>query len=114
MSDLTNRRGRNVFYNSAPWSKFRAWYLALHPLCAECERRGFWIPAVHVDHIEPLAKAPERPLDETNVQGLCKSCHSAKTRAEATGGTASHWSDGACGIDGLPLSPQHPWNRDRE
>lgn len=55
-----------------------------HPLCAECERRGWPVPGAVVDHIVPVLDAPERRLDETNLQALCASCHNRwKRRLEA-------------------------------
>ena len=44
-----------------------------------------FVPAVHVDHIVPVAVAPERAFDDTNFQGLCLSCHSSKTLRERKG-----------------------------
>jgi 5-methylcytosine-specific restriction protein A len=111
--NLSDRRGRNVFYNSRAWRSLRDWYLRQNPLCVECQRRGFLVPAVHLNHVVPLALAPERALDPTNIEGLCKSCHAGKTREEQTGRKSRHWSDGRVGLDGLPLSPTHPWNRER-
>ena len=105
---------RNRFYNRAAWKKLRAWFLAQRPKCAECEKRGYQVPAEHCDHIIPLADAPERALDPSNVQGLCRRCHSAKTNVERTGCAFRHWSAGRVGVDGIPLDPEHPWNLERD
>ena len=59
----------------------RRWFLARHPLCAHCLKRGFTTPATEVDHIKPLRQGGAR-LDQTNLQSLCKPCHSRKTRQE--------------------------------
>jgi 5-methylcytosine-specific restriction endonuclease McrA len=60
------------------WRKLRAAHLAKHPWCRRCGAK-----AIEVDHIEPRRLAPERRLDPTNLQSLCKSCHSgAKQREE--------------------------------
>lgn len=37
---------------------------------------------LEVDHIEPVRTAPKRAFDPANLQCLCSSCHSKKTRAE--------------------------------
>lgn len=44
------------------------------------------MPASHVDHITPLTGATDATrLDQTAVQSLCRSCHSAKTAREDRG-----------------------------
>ncbi|MDO9711988.1 HNH endonuclease [Paracraurococcus lichenis] len=67
------------------WQKLRAAHLALHPLCEHCLLEGKLIEANEVDHIEPVKAAPHRRLDPTNLQSLCKPCHSRKTAAENAG-----------------------------
>jgi len=57
------------------WGKLRARYLAANPFCAKC---GY--DATEVDHKVPLARGGTN--DEENLQALCKSCHSKKTRSE--------------------------------
>ncbi|MFD1341459.1 HNH endonuclease [Litorisediminicola beolgyonensis] len=60
------------------WRKLRARHLANYPACVRCGK-----PATDVDHIIPRRLAPERRLDPTNLQSLCKSHHSgAKQREE--------------------------------
>lgn len=63
------------------WVKLRKIKLHQDPLCAECLRRGKTASANEVDHIVPLRSGGER-LDMANLQSLCKSCHSRKTRYE--------------------------------
>ena len=60
----------------------RARFLAANPLCAECGRGGVVKAAVELDHIEPVADAPDRFWDQENWQGLCEKCHTAKTAGE--------------------------------
>lgn len=55
------------------WRLFRAQYLREHPTCKRCGQ-----PATEVDHIIRLRVAPHRKFDRTNLQALCKSCHSRK------------------------------------
>ena len=62
----------------ADWRKLRAAHLSAHPRCIRCGKQ-----AVEVDHIIPRSVAPERRRDPTNLQSLCKPCHSgAKQREE--------------------------------
>ena len=46
--------------------------------CVQCGTRV----GLEVDHIQPVRDCPERAFDLTNLQALCKRCHSAKTRKE--------------------------------
>ncbi len=64
----------------ADWRKLRAEHLKRHPNCAIC---GVREESMEVDHIVPRRVAPERRLDPTNLQTLCKFHHSgAKQRQE--------------------------------
>ena len=71
------------------WRKFRAMWMAEHPLCAG-HPAGYRCGAVgeEVDHITPLSQYPESQregarYDERNVQTLCKPCHRRKTAEES-------------------------------
>jgi 5-methylcytosine-specific restriction endonuclease McrA len=46
--------------------------------CVHCGARG----RLEVDHKIPVRLAPERAFDLDNLQALCRSCHSRKTRLE--------------------------------
>jgi len=62
------------------WQQARAFFLAEHPLCVDCEKEGRVGVATEVDHIVP--HRGDMALfwaSETNWQGLCKRHHSAKT-----------------------------------
>ena len=61
------------------WQRYRAAYLADHPLCVECGR-----VATEVDHIHAVHGGQDDPLFwvSTNHQALCHVCHSAKTYRE--------------------------------
>ncbi|MCL6690592.1 HNH endonuclease [Pseudomonas sp. R3.Fl] len=67
------------------WQKARAAFLARNPLCAECERHGKIKLATEVDHIKPHKGDQLLFWSESNWQGLCKPCHSAKTASEDGG-----------------------------
>lgn len=56
------------------WQKVSRQYLAIHPLCEECERMGRVVPAVLVHHIKPLCDGGER-LSYSNLRALCEICH---------------------------------------
>lgn len=86
------------------WRKARAAWLAEHPLCEDCQRRGIVAAASVVDHIKPHRGDLALFWDRANWQALCKPCHDGhKQRAERTGAVVG------CGVDGLPLDPRHHW-----
>lgn len=66
----------------AAWRKVRASVLAAEPLCRFCDEAGRVTPATVVDHIVPIADAPDRRLDPTNLRPLCKPCHDRRTARE--------------------------------
>jgi 5-methylcytosine-specific restriction protein A len=57
------------------WRKARERFLAAHPLCEECRKRGQTTPATEVHHILPLGRGGAN--HESNLMPLCKPCHSA-------------------------------------
>lgn len=57
------------------WARIRRTILREEPLCRVC---GY--PADEVDHIIPKANGGSERRE--NLQPLCKSCHSKKTRRE--------------------------------
>jgi len=61
------------------WLRFRAAYLAAHPLCADCQQIGRIEAATEVHHLERLRDRPDLRLVEANCRGLCKPHHSART-----------------------------------
>lgn len=46
--------------------------------CVECGNSG----RLEVDHIKPVRSHPELAFELSNLQTLCASCHSRKTRLE--------------------------------
>jgi 5-methylcytosine-specific restriction protein A len=69
----------------ANWRKVRAMYLARCPICEDPEgqhRGGPPVLASEVHHIKPLAEGGTNKF--SNLQALCKSCHSRLT-AKASG-----------------------------
>ena len=69
------------FYATARWRAVRAGQLREFPLCAMCRAKGKLTPATVVDHIKPIRHGGDR-YDSANLQSLCWSCHSSKTRME--------------------------------
>ncbi len=62
------------------WLAIRNLYIQKHPLCERCLEAGRYVPAAEVHHKLALDKGGTN--DESNLQALCKSCHSAITIAE--------------------------------
>ena len=73
-------------------------------LCVHCLAAGKATIATEVDHIIPLFKGGTD--DDDNKQSLCHPHHSDKS-ARDMGKKAR----GSIGLDGIPLSPSHHWNR---
>lgn len=67
-----------------------------NPLCVRCKAKGKITPAMHLDHVVPLAKLGAD--EEDNMQGLCIPCHKEKT-AEDFG----HKLKVKIGVDGYPV-----------
>ena len=79
-------------------------FFAENPLCAACLKRGKRTIAVEVDHVVPLFKGGADTWE--NLQGLCAACHQFKSRQDRGQRPSS-----SAGADGMPLDPNHPWNR---
>lgn len=75
------REAAHKFYNSAPWRKLRAWFLAVNPVCVKCKEQGRYAEATHVDHVLSRERRPDLELDQDNLMALCRSCHSTKTNS---------------------------------
>jgi len=61
------------------WQKARDTYLAQHPICVECERKGRIVAATVVDHIAPHRGDQTLFWDRDNWQARWASCHNAKS-----------------------------------
>lgn len=88
---------RSKWYTSYEWRQIKKAHLAEHPLCqcansAYCEHEPGECLSNHqpeVDHIVPISKGGN-PRARANLQTLCKSCHSKKTRQEMAGQASMH------------------------
>lgn len=94
---MTRIRGRAL-------QRIRDYHFSINPWCEYCLNRGIKELATQLDHIIPLFKGGDD--NDDNRQGLCDACHTDKTR-EDLGQKVS----GACNSDGIPLSPNHHWNK---
>lgn len=90
---------------SSKWARLRALFLQANPLCRYCERLGRTTAATVVDHVKPHRGDPVLFWRQSNWQGLCDPCHNRVKQHEERGGI-----DSACGTDGWPIAPDHPWN----
>ena len=70
------------FYASKAWRRLREEKLRKSPLCAECLLIDRIEPAVDFDHVLPRDERPDLELDWDNIRGLCKRCHTIKTRRD--------------------------------
>ena len=76
-----NARG----YDKKRWRPMRDLHLSRNPLCAQCQRDDKITEAREVDHIIPHKGDLRLLYDATNLQSLCKPCHSRKTAREDGG-----------------------------
>lgn len=82
------------------WRKVREIRLKMDKyLCVPCKQQGRYTKATEVDHI--IEKANGGTDEYDNLQSICATCHKAKTSGKQIK---------ACGVDGMPLDPNHPWN----
>jgi len=71
--------------------------------CAMCHRV---IARPHCDHIKPHDGDLDLFYDMGNLQTLCPRCHNTRKAM-----IDRHGYSQACGQDGLPVDPGHPWNK---
>lgn len=71
---------KNV-YNTYRWRKLRLNYLAEHPLCECCLRKGIKKLAEHVHHRNEISSGNSNEqmiqlaFDINNLEALCRECH---------------------------------------
>jgi hypothetical protein len=93
------------FYTTARWQRLRKFQLMQHPLCKYCLANGRVEPATVVDHVKPH-RGDWMAFCTGELQSLCDPCHkSTKAQIEKRG-----YCDDV-GLDGLPIDPNHPFNR---
>ena len=64
------------------WRVLRRKFLLRNPLCVQCKERGLVVAATQVDHVVPHQGDATRFWNVSNLQSLCASCHSRKTRRQ--------------------------------
>jgi 5-methylcytosine-specific restriction protein A len=64
---------------STRWLRLRAEVLQDEPFCRHCRQAGRRSLTVDIDHIVKHDGDPVRFWDRSNLQGLCKPCHTVKT-----------------------------------
>lgn len=72
----------NKVYGNTVWRRLRRIKLNANPLCELCLSKGVVVQASQADHIIPVSLRPELKLVYENLQSLCETCHSKKTREE--------------------------------
>ena len=100
---------RHAHLYGRAWRKRRARQLALHPICVICFKlRALIVTATVADHVIPH-RGDVHMFRHGELQSLCQSCHSSfKQQLEVRGFIAG------CDLTGMPLDPEHPWNREPE
>lgn len=83
-ADAQRGSARERGYDSR-WTKARATYLAEHPLCVECLKRGAYVEATVVDHIIPHKGDMKLFWDDKNWEPMCVVHHNQKTAREDGG-----------------------------
>ncbi len=61
------------------WRCARLDYLQRNPLCVECRKRNYVVPATVVDHVIPHRGDETLFWDQGNWAAMCAACHSRKT-----------------------------------
>ena len=81
----------NPFYKLPVWRKKSEQYRREHPLCEKCLAAGRTRPSKVTDHIKPINPVDAfdtqdgkygDPLDDDNLQALCRQCHGIKSARE--------------------------------
>lgn len=76
------REDRQKIYQSTRWKELRQSKLMQQPLCELCLAKGIVTPAIDVHHIDSFmnytgTERLTKAYDFTNLQSVCKLCHSS-------------------------------------
>ena len=103
---MANNSPWHHLYKTKDWYRLRHHQLQAYPLCRRCESQGRVVSAIIADHVKPH-RGDVALFFGGELQSLCKTCHdSAKQREEKSGVIVG------CDVNGLPIDPNHHWNRD--
>lgn len=94
-------------YHSSRWRRLRIMQLKAYPQCFYCAQLGRLTLATTVDHIVPVHRGGDFWALE-NLRSACESCNYSKRDRLEEDFVAK-----GCDVNGLPLSPNHPWNKER-
>lgn len=95
------------WYGTRRWRRQALAQLHADPLCRLCAALDLLEPATVADHVKPHDGDPQL-FWYGELQSLCAGHHSgAKQSAERAGADYSS----EVGLDGLPIDPRHPANR---
>lgn len=93
-------------YKLKPWVEGRKRFLAANPWCIWCARFGVQTAATRVNHRIPHRGHRRLFLDKSNWEPVCERCHNSACKQQDRGRPVK-----GCDLDGLPIDPNHPWNR---
>ena len=98
----TSKKG-DPFYKSAAWEAIRLKRLRMdgwrcQSCGVHCRGRKVGQSRPHVDHILERKRRPDLAMEISNLQTLCVSCHSKKTRNDQIAEGKPE-----IGIDGFPV-----------
>lgn len=108
------------FYGGTAWKAVRVEALKRDGYrCVVCNRSVAGKGQSRVDHILPRSDYPHLSLDVNNLRTLCAEhdshAHREKGRRGGGGGEREErFVIKGCDVDGKPLDPSHPWNKDEE
>jgi 5-methylcytosine-specific restriction protein A len=66
-------------YHTPLWRQLTAQVKLEQPLCVMCAVNDIDTPTKEIDHIIPTRVNKALWFERSNLQGLCKSCHSTKS-----------------------------------
>jgi hypothetical protein len=95
-----------ALYRTREWQDLRRDQLEKQPLCEECLKTGRTTPATIAHHEKPHRNDRELFFDPDNLASSCKPCHDGALQVQERSGYLP-----GCDVDGRPLDPAHPWNR---
>jgi 5-methylcytosine-specific restriction protein A len=67
------------WYDSMRWRRLRVEVLQDEPFCRACRAHGIKVLTVDIDHIRKHNGDATLFWARSNLQGLCKACHTIKT-----------------------------------